>query len=133
MIFGITQVPRKNHSQYQNQTHHLGASPTPPSLYLSKPIALLSAITNVLMLSHKVTKSKSQVAIRAIPPMRLEIARRKSSTRTKPGANLGGMRQCFGVIDLHAGLRNSGILFWILSSYKPSFWDRYGMPYVTTL
>jgi hypothetical protein len=56
------------------------------------------------MLSHKVTKSKSQVAIPTIPPMRLEIPRRKSNTRAKPEANLDGMSRWFGVIDICARL-----------------------------
>jgi hypothetical protein len=44
--------------------------------------------TNLLMLSHKVTKSKSQVAIPTIHPICLKIPRHKSKARAKPEANL---------------------------------------------
>jgi hypothetical protein len=49
------------------------------------------------------------VAIATIPPMRLEVPRRKSNTRAKPEANLDGMSTWFGVIDIRARLDVIGL------------------------
>lgn len=44
------------------------------------------------------------MVIPAIPPIRLEIPRRKSKTSAKPEANLDGVSRWFGVIDIRACL-----------------------------